>query len=283
MLALFRICFAVLGRLAPSIAGRLAAKLFARPRRHRRPQRERDLIARGTPLFLPGGLRATAWGAGPVVLLVHGWEGRGAQLGALVDPLVAAGYRVVALDGPAHGDSSGRSTSAPEFVEALRRTRDVVGPYAAIVGHSFGGFTSLLAVAHGLDAARLVTIGSPSSVPQVLRDFQRLVGLPERAFPAMVRALERRVSAPMSSFDVASFAPRVRVPVLVVHDVEDEEVPYADATRLGDLLGARLLRTQGLGHRRILFAPEVVSAIVEFIEAGRPAPSAHVPELERQS
>jgi hypothetical protein len=68
-----------------------------------------------------------------------------------------------------------------------------------------------------------------------------------------------------------------------VHDVEDEEVPYADATRLGDLLGARVLRTQGLGHRRILFAPEVVSAIVEFIEAGRPAPSAHVPELERQS
>ena len=49
-----------------------------------------------------------AWGAGPSVLLVHGWEGRGAQLGALVDPLVAAGYRVVALDGPAHGDSPGR-------------------------------------------------------------------------------------------------------------------------------------------------------------------------------
>jgi len=283
MLASIRICLAILGRLAPAIAGRLAAKLFARPRRHPRPQRERDLIARGTPLLLPAALRATAWGEGPIVLLVHGWEGRGAQLGALVDPLVARGYRVIALDGPAHGDSPGRTTSAPEFVEAMRRTRDVVGPYAAIVGHSFGGFTSLLAVAHGLDAARLVTIGSPSSVPEVLRDFQRLVGLPERAFPAMVAALERRVGAPMSSFDVASFAPRVRVPVLVVHDVGDDEVAYADATRLTELLGARLVATQGLGHRRILFAPEVVSTIVEFIEAGRPTPFAHLPELERQS
>lgn len=283
MLASIRICFAILGRLAPSLAGRLAAKLFAHPRRYERPERERDLIARGTPLLLPGGLRATEWGEGPVVLLVHGWEGRGAQLGALVDPLVAAGYRVVALDGPAHGDSPGRTTSAPEFVEALHATRGAVGQFAAIVGHSFGGFTSLLAIAHGLDAGRLVTIGAPSSVPEVLREFQRLVGLPVRAFPAMVRALEQRVGAPMASFDVASFAPRVRAPVLVVHDVGDEEVPYADATRLAELLGAHLLRTEGLGHRRILYAPGVVSAIVEFIEAGRPVPPAHVPQMEGQS
>jgi pimeloyl-ACP methyl ester carboxylesterase len=283
MLASIRICLAILGRLVPSLAGRLAAKLFARPRRYERPQRERDLIARGTPLLLPGGLHATEWGQGPAVLLVHGWEGRGAQLGALVDPLVAAGYRVVALDGPAHGDSPGRSVTGPEFVEALRATNDSVGPFDAIVGHSFGGFTSLLAIAHGLDAGRLVTIGAPSSVPEVLREFQQLVRLPVRAFPAMVRALERRVGAPMASFDVASFAPRVRVPVLVVHDVDDDEVPYADATRLADLLGARLVRTEGLGHRRILYAPDVVSTIVEFIEAGRPVPPARVPQLERQS
>jgi pimeloyl-ACP methyl ester carboxylesterase len=283
MLASIRICFAILGRLAPSLAGRLAAKLFARPRRYERPRRERDLIARGTPLLIMGGLHATEWGEGPAVLLVHGWEGRGAQLGALVDPLVAAGYRVVALDGPAHGDSPGSTTSAPEFVDALRATRDAAGRFAAIVGHSFGGFTSLLAIAHGLDAGRLVTIGAPSSVPEVLREFQRLVRLPDRALPAMVRALERRVGAPMASFDVASFAPRVRVPVLVVHDVDDAEVPFADATRLAELLGARLVRTEGLGHRRILYAPDVVSTIVEFIEAGRPVPPAHVPHLERQT
>ena len=111
MLASIRLFFAVLGRLSPALAGRLAAKLFARPRRHARPARERELIARGTRVVLPDGLHATAWGAGPTVLLVHGWEGRGAQLGALVDPLVAAGYRAVALDGPAHGDSPGVTTT----------------------------------------------------------------------------------------------------------------------------------------------------------------------------
>src|ERR687889_951115 len=107
MLGSIRLFFAVLGRLSPVLAGRLAARLFARPRHHARPDRERELIARGTRVALPDGLHATAWGAGPTVLLVHGWEGRGAQLGAFVDPLVAAGFRVVALDNPAHGESNG--------------------------------------------------------------------------------------------------------------------------------------------------------------------------------
>ena len=282
MLASIRLFFAVVGRLSPALAGRLAAKLFARPRRHPRPARERELIARGTRIALPDGLHATAWGAGPTVLLVHGWEGRGAQLGAFVDPLVAAGYRVVALDGPAHGDSPGVTTTGPEFARALVATRDAVGPLAAIVGPSFGGFTSLLAVSRGLPTARVVTIGTPASVPEVLRDFLRMIRLPDRALPSMIAALEARVGAPMASFEVEAFAPTVHVPVLVVHDTGDREVPYDDGRRLAEVFGARLLTTNGLGHRRILYAPDVVAAVVEFIEEGRKVGATHDSAMEHR-
>ncbi|MEO6525348.1 MAG: alpha/beta fold hydrolase [Gemmatimonadaceae bacterium] len=269
MLASIRTFFSILGWLSPGLAGRFAAALFARPRRHARPAREHELIARGEPVVLPDGLRATAWGAGPAVLLVHGWEGRGAQLGALVDPLVAAGFRAVALDGPAHGDSAGRSTTGPEFAAAMALTRDAIGPLTGIVAHSFGGFASLLAVTRGLGTDRLVIIASPSSVPDVLDDFVRQIRLPLRALPSMVRALESRVQAPMASFAIEAFASEITIPVLVVHDTNDLEVPYANGTRLAALLpGARLMTTSGLGHRRILFAPEVLGAVVEFIEAG---------------
>ena len=265
MLASIRVLFAVLGRISPALAGRLAARLFCRPRRHRRPDRERALIARGTPVPLPNGLSATAWGAGPVVLLVHGWEGRGAQLGAFVDPFVAAGHRVVALDGPAHGDSTGDSVTGPEFARALEATREAVGPLAAVVAHSFGGFISLLAAARGLTMDRLVVIGSPSSVPEVLREFQEQIALPERAMPSMVHALERRTGEAVANFDVSTFVGHIDAPLLIVHDTDDVEVPYVNGTRLSELFGARLLTTSGLGHRRILFAPDVVDAVVEFV------------------
>jgi pimeloyl-ACP methyl ester carboxylesterase len=281
MLASIRLLFAIFGRLSPALAGRLAAKLFATPRRHRRPDRERALIARGVPVPLPDGLSATAWGAGPTVLLVHGWEGRGAQLGAFVDPFVAAGYRVVALDGPAHGDTPGTTTTGPEFARALATTRDAIGPLAAIVAHSFGGFTSLLAVSRGLSVDRLVVIGAPSSVPEILREFQELVALPPRALPAMVRALEQRVGATMESFDIAAFAERITVPLLVVHDTGDAEVPYVNGARLSELFGAPLCTTTGLGHRRILFAPEVVAAVVAFVETGRALAPRIDPALEQ--
>lgn len=268
MPASIRLFFAILGRISPALAGRLAAKLFCRPRHHRRPDRERALIARGTPVPLPHGLSATAWGSGPVVLLVHGWEGRGAQLGAFVDPFVAAGYRVVALDGPAHGDSTGATATGPEFARAMETTREAVGPLAAVVAHSFGGFAALLAASRGLQVDRLVTIGAPSSVPEVLREFQELIALPARALPPMVRALERRVGERVESFDVSTFVGRIEAPLLVVHDTGDVEVPYVNGVRLAELFDARLLTTSGLGHRKILFAPDVVSAVVEFVETG---------------
>ena len=155
-----------------------------------------------------------------------------------------------------------------------------IGPLAAIVAHSFGGFTSLLAVARGLSVDRIVVIGAPSSVPEVLREFQELIHLPERALPAMVRALEKRVGATMESFDVSTFVGRIGVPLLVVHDTDDVEVPYVNGTRLSELFGARLITTSGLGHRRILFAPEVVATVVEFVETGRSLAPRSDPALE---
>jgi pimeloyl-ACP methyl ester carboxylesterase len=282
MLASIRLFFTLITWLSPTLAGRLAAWLFSRPQRHRRPERERALVARGEPLALRNGLRATAWGAGRLVLLVHGWEGRGAQLGAFVEPLVNAGYRVVALDGPAHGDSPGRTTTGPDFARALISVRDELGPIHIVVAHSFGGFTSLLAVSRGWKIERLVTISAPSSVPEILDDFARTIALSPRALPAMVNALEHRVGATMASFDVESFASAITVPVLIIHDTDDREVAYKHAERLAQLLGARLMTTSGLGHRRILFAPEIVTAVVNFAEADQRRARETEPALEQK-
>ena len=65
------------------------------------------------------------------------------------------------------------------------------------------------------------------------------------------------------------------VPTLVVHDRGDRQTPYADAERLvGSLPDARLVTTEGLGHRRILRDPAVVAEVVDFVRDGERAVAA---------
>src|SRR3954469_17228814 len=80
------------------------------------------------------------WGApgAPAVLLAHGWGGHAAQMRAFVFPLLAAGYRVIAYDQPAHGLSEGRLTGLPDFAGALRAVALHHGGVRAIVGDSLG-------------------------------------------------------------------------------------------------------------------------------------------------
>jgi hypothetical protein len=56
-----------------------------------------------------------------------------------------------------------------------------------------------------------------------------------------------------------------RLPVLVVHDEEDEETPYEGGERVAATFEqGMLMRTRGLGHRRLLRDPIVAARVAEF-------------------
>src|SRR5262249_57828229 len=103
LLPLFRVGNRALSTLAPALAARLAERLLTTPPRSRRPAAEIELLraARARPLQVGGRrIETWVWGAGPTVLLVHGWGGPGAQLGALVAPLPARGVSVPTVHAP---------------------------------------------------------------------------------------------------------------------------------------------------------------------------------------
>ncbi|HET6232304.1 MAG TPA: alpha/beta fold hydrolase [Longimicrobiaceae bacterium] len=256
-----------IGYVAPGTAARLALRLFSSPRRHARPEREREVMVTGRPFTVGPGLSATEWGAGPAVLLVHGWEGRGTQLGAFVQPLVDAGRRVIALDGPAHGDSPGRGTDLLKYADALRDIGRELGPLDGVVAHSFGVAATVHAMADGLDVAKVVMIAGPSSVHDVLSRYEAMMGLTPAVARRFRELATRRVGRNAHELHVGEAARGLgKVRALIVHDPEDAEVPYADALELSAAWpGARLLTVHGEGHRRILRAPEVVRAAVAFL------------------
>jgi pimeloyl-ACP methyl ester carboxylesterase len=274
LLLTLRSFFATLSFISPRAAGRLALRLFCTPHRHHRPGWEKHVAAAGEPLRVGPELAAHAFGppGRPIVLLVHGWEGRGTQLGRFVEPFVDAGFRVIALDLPAHGESAGARTDLIECTEALRKVGRDLGPLAAVVAHSFGGAITTLALERGLDAKAVVLIASPSSIDDVLRRFGKLTGLSDAAMRAFRMALERQTAVKLADVEIFERVAGIQVPALIAHDRGDREVPFQDAERLAARWPqATLLATERLGHRRILKEDEVIRRAVEFVALSTPA------------
>jgi pimeloyl-ACP methyl ester carboxylesterase len=210
-------------------------------------------------------LRGVRLGRGPAVLLVHGWGGRSSQLAAFAPPLLEAGCSVIAFDGPAHGASSGRTTNMPEFADAIRHVAARFRARAAIA-HSLGGAAISLALHRGLTLESVVLIAPPRTPAAFLDAFCSSLGLRAETREALRLRIERRVGLRMSELAVPRFAAGLRTPALVFHDRADAEVPWEDGAAIAAAWpGARLESTEGLGHRRILRVPAVVSEAASFV------------------
>jgi pimeloyl-ACP methyl ester carboxylesterase len=258
----------ILGWISPSLAGRWAANLFTTPKYIERPGWEKELIAKGRPFVLKNGLHAWSWGQreNPKILLVHGWQGRGTQLGKLIDPLIAKGFQVIALDGPAHGDSPGKKTNVKFFADALMEVDREIGPFYAFVAHSFGAGATAIALSSGLKLQKVILVASPADLRWVRDDYCRLMNLSPGVGQAFQDRLEKWAGIKIKDVDIAKMGTNIEIPALIVHDPEDKEIAFHNAEIIAEhWKTARLLVLHGVGHRRILKSPEFIKAAVEFL------------------
>ena len=271
----FRALFRGITAISPAAAASLAMALFRRAPRHRDTEEERRTLARAErlPLSLDGRrLAAWRWGRGPAVLLVHGWGSRGSRLASFVAPLSEAGYSVVAFDAPGHGASAGRLSSLPQFISAIEAVVRHVGPVEAIVAHSAGGAASTLAMARGLPVRRVVFLAPAADPAGWSERFAELIGLTPGVLERMKRSIERRFGQSWDSFDVLRAAATMTAPLLVFHDRDDRDVAWEDGAAIAAAWpGAELVSTEGLGHRRIVHDPDVVSRAVAFLAQSKGA------------
>ncbi|MDP1753346.1 MAG: alpha/beta fold hydrolase [Reyranella sp.] len=256
--------------VVPALVAPFFRRLMLNPRRHVRPPPVLALPPADERIDLGDGLVAWRWGrtgrAVPTVLLVHGFEGNRSQFGAIIDALLARGFAVVTLDVPAHGESAGRELTAVKFIAAIERTLQQLGPMHAVVGHSMGGAMSLFTIAHHGGVGRVVLVSAPSGLHRELRRFAGAVGLSARGTAAFIASVENHVGRPAADFDVRHIAGKVDLPVLLIHDQNDRQVPVAEAARAAHALPtAELMVTHGLGHNRLLADKAVVTAIVGFV------------------
>lgn len=262
-----------LSLISLNLATRYAAKLFTTPIKHKTPKREHEMDAksRQETLLIPAiNKEVVVYNLGDSskkVLLVHGWSGRGTQLVKFSDELLKSGYSIISFDAPAHGKSPGKNTLMPEFIASILHLEKLYGPFEAAIGHSLGGMSLLNAMRQGLRLERLATIGSGDVVQDIIDDFVYKLELNHKISDKMRIYFEERNGETMDSFSAYLSAKEIEIPVLVVHDNDDDEVPVKCALNIHKhLRNGQLILTKGLGHRKILGDKTVIDSVLDFIQ-----------------
>ncbi len=235
---------------------------------------EREIIERGHNYRIPfdgGELAVTAWGeSGQAVLLMHGWGGARAQMTGFVEPLLFAGYRVVAYDQPAHGESDGKLTNILEISATMDLINAREGDFAAIIAHSFGTLVTSYALVNRKfpPPSRLVYFGAFNRLLDSLPRFQVLAKLPDEIIAGLLEMIyENFGRGVLDAIVNETLAPQISIPALMFHDKLDNVTPVEDSRAIARAWkNAEFVETDGLGHRGALQSKEIHEQIVKFLK-----------------
>lgn len=280
--SLTTLLFKVLGVISPKLGGKLALNLFMKPPNASAPKREESIREKAILSYRNFGDREIAvwvWEDDsshkntPTILLSHGWAGRTSQFLEIIQPLVAAGYRVVGADIPAHGDSTGTKTNILDASQVLSEIAKEFQPLDAIICHSFGTGTTLLALdKFEIETPKIVLIGAYSRISFIIDLFSEVFNFNQATKDAMQQAgTEKFADSYGITWDWENIAPVNTIKsysgkVFFIHDEEDYEVPMEEVSELHQSkTDAQILITNGLGHRRIMRNKEVVNEVMKFI------------------
>ena len=247
---------------------------FFSPSRYEEKSTEREVITWGNTYRLPvdsGELAVTTWGnAGPVVLLMHGWGGARAQMTGFVDALLFAGYRIIAYDQPAHGESDGKMTNLLEIAPTMDLIAEQEGPFHAIIAHSFGTLITSYALVkrNFTPPSKLVYFGAFNRLLESLPRFQVIAGLPDEIIAGLQDMIYENFGRDVLDEIVNELlVPQIHIPTLMFHDAADNVTPVEDSRAIARAWKqARYIETEGLGHRGALQSKSIHEQVVKFLK-----------------
>jgi dipeptidyl aminopeptidase/acylaminoacyl peptidase len=187
--------------------------------------------------FVPSRHPATA----PAVLVMHGWGANAALMLPVLPPLHEAGHAVLLLDARCHGESDGEDfSSMPRFAEDIASGLDWLAAQGgvdptrlALVGHSVGAGAALLCASRRDDVRAVVSLAAFAHPEDMMRRF--LSGIHVPWWPlgwAITHYVSHIIGARFDDIAPVNTIARLNCPVLLVHGLRDDTVPFDDARRL---------------------------------------------------
>lgn len=273
---LVRQTFRVLGVLTPLLAANWAYRIWFSTRRYRESAHDRRWRKQARMQMLDheyGRIAVYCWGEPdqPVVMCLHGWNGRASQFATMIPSLLKVGYQVVAFDAPGHGQSDGESSNLLRMAAVLQTLAQQHAPIKAVITHSFGGMVAAYAIKHhDIEVEKLVMIAAPVSNHYLIDMFADYLKINQRVMNHFYRKLYREFGEDI--FERSSAEQNLKnskLPILLIHDKQDKSVSWRNSERIVEAAeNATAIYTEGHGHRRALRDKKIIKKIVSFIESG---------------
>ena len=264
---------AILSKISEKWTTAFAANLFRTPLKFKIPKRELEMDKKSVQksVYISAIKKSVVvyeYGTSDKkVLLVHGWSGRGTQLVKIADTLLENGYATISFDAPGHGKSLGNKTIMLEFIEVILELERIYGHFEVGIGHSLGGISLLNGARLGFKPNKIITIGAADKIEDIIADFISKIKLEPKYNQLLRLHFEKKYNQSMNDLSAFKSATIIDIPVLVIHDNDDEEVPVFCAHNIKNhLKNGTLLLTNKLGHKKILGNDAVIEKVIGYIK-----------------
>jgi pimeloyl-ACP methyl ester carboxylesterase len=201
------------------------------------------------------------------VLLLHGWESNTNRWRNLIQVMRKEGFNIYAIDAPAHGNSTGTYHLLPDYVEAAYQ---MIKKYSIrhLIGHSMGGMAIfyLLYKHQNTSVRSFVTLGAPADFSLIVSGYQRRVPFNRRVYRALDAQMKKLVDMDIYSFSSIHFAKHITQKALIMHDRNDQTIPYNQSLVAHNAMAnSELVLTEKNGHS--MHQAEVCEKILLFLSS----------------
>ena len=265
--------FKTLEKISPSITANLAYYYMSNPRQAKLRDFEKPILqlAKTTKVpFKKFDIMSYEWGEGTKkALLIHGWEGRASNFGAIIPKLVDCGYKVLSFDAPAHGNSSKLRTSWMDFLDVIELFIKQQS-YDLIMTHSLGSVMSLKVMsAMEYKGKHMICLTSTDRAMDYLHWILNHLGLTSKTGEALIRIVQKDFSFEPEKWNASEFSKNVTFDkVVFVHDIEDKRVPLDNSMRVQEQMkNSELIKIEGTGHYKMLWSEKTIKVIEEKLSA----------------
>lgn len=199
------------------------------------------------------------------MVVAHGLGGGADSYLSQIRHFVDSGFLVFAYDCTGSYDSEGSSTRGfPQSIldlhaalAYLESQQSLASLPRLLFGHSWGGYAVAAVLSYDHDIKAIVSVsGANSAMDIIIEQAKQMMGISAYIQYPFLWFYQRMLFGKAASFDAVSAINTANIPVLIIHGIEDELVPYD-------------------GSAIIAFKDEISNPYVRYIKATREGRNGH--------